>query len=251
MNRCLLILLFTSISCFGFSQAKTDIGFRYEIGWSQMASLQLRVPVYNRLKMNIAFGYEPNTRRISQSRNWSYILNQNDTLLTRRYWTYNRQVWQLQNGLTIQLPWKCFSVSFDFLISLERERNYNYNEYYLYDKTKSNYYELYTNESMSKQEGIQTKFSIVPGFRQAFHFHLPIGKRFVFGLSFAQMIGGTFIFRSEVEADPLQETWGNWLGIDEVRPDIRGVVSIRYRFGKEKSFDPIRKKKREKKLLPQ
>lgn len=239
MKKWLLIFLLTPV--FAQGQERSDIGIRYELGSRQFIAAELRIPIANTFKFDVSLGYQPN----GPWRNWqdyNRVLQTTDSILSRRFHTYSRQSFELQSGLTYQLPWKYFSISAALTFAFQREYYYNYNEFYKHDPLVSNYYELYPAEHLDKQEAIRRKWNGIQGVRQAFHFHYPIGENWLIGASFAQMVSASFTFRSEVVADPLNEMWFDWIGLNEVIGDTRLTVNIRYRFGKERSFKRLSEK---------
>jgi hypothetical protein len=250
MNHRFLFILIFLFPMTLFGQYKSDLGFQYEFGVRPTLTTQLRIPVANQLKLNVGGSWEMIRESSPWWRNFDNIIEQNDSVLTRRFFSVSDQEWQLHCGLTLQLPWKYFSLSGDIAIGLEREQSYHYSEYYFYDEGGSNYYVFDPERQLDRQVARQSLYCGTVGFRQGFHFTLPIGQRFSFGVSATQTIGFTWLFLIDTEEDPLGEFWAGWTGPNDVKIDFRATACLRYYFGKGREFKKIFRP-RQKKLLPQ
>lgn len=246
MIKHLLFVFVLTIAFNSSSQDRTDIGIIYERGIRYELKVQMRIPIANKIKLNVGSSWEPNQRGLNRWRNYDYVMDQNDSILTRRYGTYRQQQLQIHTGLTLQLPWKYFSVSGDLVLGVDQGKSHNYSEYYKHNQSVSDYYELYTASHLDFQEARQNIYKVSPGFSTSFNFNLPLGNRFTLGLSATQTVTAAFIWSNSIESDPLNEFWEGWTGIDQLYGDFRVAASLRYSFGNEKTFHRLFKGSKEK-----
>ncbi|MBN4072418.1 hypothetical protein JYT74_00120 [Crocinitomix catalasitica] len=230
-----LLLLLVSCSKSTSAQNRMDLGLRYEIGSDRMIMVQYRVPISPNFKWNIAAAFLPDLVR---SRSWqklSRIIDANDTLVTERQYRTSRRGGQLTSGLTLQLPWKLFSISADLVLGVRQVIRSNYNRYFI-KESGSNTFNSYWRADLGSKYTMQEVWSLRPGIRTEFQMNLPINKRLKLNLSVTPVLYTEINVTNTVTFDPLDEFQDPFTGFSSINFDLRAGIGLQYSFGKGKVF---------------